>query len=763
MIRKLCSAFLLLPLVGMAQLEIDILNTNYTIDFDQTMPGVNNGSYQGNGFLPAATSGGLSSEAWSYSGMSNPASLDFGDIANTGDATRGISSGGETTPGFYAYNTAPNLAPVDRSMGWLGSSSVFNPGAITLKIKNTSFDDTLKVLRINYAIKELNNSSGSSEVRFSYSDDNINFTDVGNLDYASDSSASTVPVWQSANLSTVLANISLEPDSVMYLKWTIDEVTNIGGLLDEMAIDDITLRAYEVNYLWDGTAWQPNDPSGVSTIDSTALVLAGSPAVISAPTFFKTLTMVPGAKFNTNGNQITLSPLDTSVFMADESGYSQIIGDVNGAVEYQMYYTADSARYFNVGIPVKADFNDVSGIPINITGSTSNTNVWYYDAADNTAADGEGTFKPAASMGDSTHNVGWQIYAGDGTYFGTAPFTISTIGRLVTGTENIDVHDDTDSNFNILPNPYPSVINWNSLRGSNAGLFSTYYMQDGSTDDTDYVYRSYNGTTGVNGGTQYIAPGMSYFVKITNGTSQVTFQDSHRELQDNVTLYRVHSNIKLIKLESKLIGTKYTDEAIVGFKPGLTDGRDMDFDGGKFFNGGYPNLYTVGKGGSYTYNGMDDGFVSKSVDLNFEGDYEGSYRLKLSLDQLPAVWTVELEDRLTNTFTDIRKNDYTFIHSKSNTRERFVLHFNQAGAIGLDEDSFEGIYSYVKGETLSLNLEDINEVSVEVFDASGRLMSSSDEASGLTSFDIGLWPKGVYLLNVTKNGQSIYSNKVVKQ
>lgn len=766
MIKRIFSALLLLPLVGMAQLEIDQLNQQFTIDFDATVNGVNNGAYQGTGFSSSPASGQLNSNAWSFENLGTPASMNFGGNATTGDAARGVVTGGVDSAGFYAFNTNNGVGAADYAMGWQANGSTFSNGKLTLKLANTS-DSTIETLRLAYVFKEFNDSDTSSNIRVAYSKDNTSYTDIPELADSTANISDMTPQWQSRNRSVVLSNLNWTVFEDLYIQWEIEVDDTVS---DEMAIDSLSFYAYDVDYLWDGSAWSPSDPSDAagtpSDVTHTGLVLSGGVAPLVGDVVINTLTLAPGARIDQAGHVITLGPVSTSTFMADATGYSQVNGEVIGNVAYQMYYTSDSARYFNVGIPVDATFNDVTGMPLNITGNGATTNVWYYNSSVDNDSDGEGDFTPASGMSTAADGVGWQIYAGDGTYFGSAPFTMTTTGALLHGNINLFASGATDSNFNILPNPYPSTIDWDQVVTDNSGvLTSVYYMQDGSVDDTDYRYRSYNGTIGENGGTQYIAPGMSYFVQLLpaiTGATTVSFNDGQRTLEEGISLYGVHSTVKLIKVYTRLSGTKYFDETVVGFKSGLTDGKDANFDGGKFFNGGYPNLYTAGQGGNYTYNGMDDAFTTKSVDLNFEGDYNGTYDIKLNEDWLPASWTVELEDKLTNTRTDIRKNTYTFSHQKGNNKERFVLHFNQQGAVGIDESQISEVYSFAKENMLTVKMGQLSG-ELKVYDAVGREVYSTNADGNDVQIEMNNWAAGTYILKVYSAGENIHTNKVIKK
>lgn len=769
MIKRIFSALLLLPLVGMAQLEIDQLNQQFTIDFDATVNGVNNGAYQGTGFSSSPASGQLNSNVWSFENLGTPASMNFGGNATTGDAARGVSSGGVDSAGFYAFNTNNGVGAADYAMGWQVDGTTFYNGKLTLKVYNSMSLTLINTFRLGYTFKQFNNTDSSASIRVLYSFNDTTYTDIPDLAVSTDRDMDPTPQWQSTQLSTVLSGLTWSELDTLYLQWVVE---SDGDPDDEMAIDGLSFYAYDVDYLWDGSAWSPSDPSDSSGTPSdvthTGLVLSGGVAPLIGDVVINTLTLAPGARIDQAGHVITLGPVSTSTFMADATGYSQVNGEVIGNVAYQMYYTSDSARYFNVGIPVDATFNDVTGMPLNITGNGATTNVWYYDSSVDNDSDGEGDFTPASGMSTAADGVGWQIYAGDGAYFGSAPFTMTTTGALLHGNINLFASGATDSNFNILPNPYPSTIDWSQVVTDNSGVLTpTYYMQDGSLDDTDYRYRTYNSAASseTNGGSQYIAPGMSYFVQLlpaVTGATMVSFNDGQRTLQDGISLYGVHSTVKLIKVYTRLSGTKYFDETVVGFKSGLTDGKDANFDGGKFFNGGYPNLYTTGQGGNYTYNGMDDAFTTKSVDLNFEGDYNGTYDIKLNEDWLPASWTVELEDKLTNTTTDIRKNTYTFSHQKGNNKERFVLHFNQQGAVGIDESQISEVYSFAKENMLTVKMGQLSG-ELKVYDAVGREVYSTNADGNDVQIEMNNWAAGTYILKVYSAGENIHTNKVIKK
>jgi len=103
LLHLILTIIILLPFSLHVQLSVDATSTDYTIDFDSNVSGVNNGQYDGSGFDPSPSVGDLDSDAWATSGMSD-GTLNFGGTITSGDHARGTSTGGEITGGFYAFN-----------------------------------------------------------------------------------------------------------------------------------------------------------------------------------------------------------------------------------------------------------------------------------------------------------------------------------------------------------------------------------------------------------------------------------------------------------------------------------------------------------------------------------------------------------------------------------------------------------------------------------------------------------------------------------
>ncbi|MDZ7848029.1 MAG: hypothetical protein U5L96_15460 [Owenweeksia sp.] len=92
------------------------------------------------------------------------------------------------------------------------------------------------------------------------------------------------------------------------------------------------------------------------------------------------------------------------------------------------YLVSDSARWFNMAFSGEGQCSRYNGVPVQATGNTSNTNIFTYDATADADVNGEGDFIPVPNTAFEIRPGGISMYAGDGTFFGTAPFTVRSKG-----------------------------------------------------------------------------------------------------------------------------------------------------------------------------------------------------------------------------------------------------------------------------------------------------------------------------------------------
>lgn len=234
---KNLTIFILLITYGLssAQLSITSTNTNYNINFDQTVEGINNGTFDGSGFSSSPAIGQINSNGIITKGLSD-SDMNFGDNLSDGDFARGSSEGNKITGGVYSFEIATN----NFALGIQPGNSDFTPGEIILKVQNNT-DAALSELSINYSILVLNNAGRSNSWNLSYSIDNITYVDIPDLDFVTPMNADNAPTWVNTSKNTSVSE-NISKGSVLYLKWTSNDI-NGSGSRDEIALDNIIINA----------------------------------------------------------------------------------------------------------------------------------------------------------------------------------------------------------------------------------------------------------------------------------------------------------------------------------------------------------------------------------------------------------------------------------------------------------------------------------------------------------------------------------------
>ncbi len=232
-LRLLLFVLFLCPFILSGQLSIVDSTSTYTIDFDGSMSGVNEGVFQGNGFSTAPSYGQLSTLAWEIEGFTD-GDKPFGMNISAGDYARGESAGGVTTGGLYSFDVGNG----NKALGFQPTAGDFTPGTLTLKVENHS-SSVVHSLAIDYIIYALNDQNYSTTCNFSISYNNITYSNVSSGNFTSIQSADNNG-WSPNNRSILLSGLQIEPASSFYLRWTSSDVAGSGNR-DEIALDDIII------------------------------------------------------------------------------------------------------------------------------------------------------------------------------------------------------------------------------------------------------------------------------------------------------------------------------------------------------------------------------------------------------------------------------------------------------------------------------------------------------------------------------------------
>lgn len=762
--------------------QITATNTFFDMDFDTTEPGVNEGQFDGSGFTPAPTTGQLNSDAWKTEGMSD-GDTNFGDINTSGDFARGTSTGGETSGGFYAFETSLG----NYSLGFQPGGSDFTPGTITLRAQNQT-GETITAVDVSYVAWEYNDQDRGNSLNFSYSTDDVTYTLAPGTGFVSPDAADASPAWVDLPESAIITGISIPDGGYFYLRWESDDVSGSGSR-DEFAIDDITLRFLTpTTYTYNGT-WSPSDANGNATIVDDIEVLSGS-ATVTSNLSVNSVDISSGATLSVNaGESLTIgSDLTNSGTLALNSTsqlYASLI--VNGTVTGDVTYNRHVNDFDNTNASTIASSNDLVSPPTAIadvaTFLSGNSNLLSQGTGPTVYAfapfnNDTGAYENLDSnaTGALIADTGTPLFT-RGTGFRAATSgpgqTLSFTGTVATTTvdKTISVGSATNGTdiWNLIGNPYPSHLsagNFLSVNETNIdGTFFGVYGYDANDGDgsiwtiVDFNFLE----TAPN---YQITPGQGFFVAAPTDGSTISFTPAMQETGTSDDFISGRNAVNTNNFAHAILNLNTASTSYVTnvyFRDINTLGLDPGYDTGAFdqnANGVYSHLVEDNAGialfnQSLPYADLTDVVVPLVVNLN--PNEQMTFSLN-SNSAVPESIDVILEDNVENTFTVLNSGDYTITPSTVLSGSgRFFLRFS-ANALSIPQSDFDTIqiFSNVQDRTIVVAGQLNENTTASVFDLQGRLVKqvALDASLRTQTINTNGLSSGVYVVQLSNSSQS---------
>ena len=500
-----------------------------------------------------------------------------------------------------------------------------------------------------------------------------------------------------------------------------------------------TMGAYENNYtvIWDGS--ESTDWNTAANWITNAVPSANADVTIPDVTNDPVVASGVGASCN----NLTVN---SGASLTVNSGGSLITnGTVTGDITIQREISGSSTltanKYHLVSVPLHPDNNSLSGL---FLGSY----LFSYNPVVN-------EWVPLGIPTDTPldETTGYMIY------FPGETNTYSFTGQPNTGVFTPTVTyagNSGGNNFALVPNPYPSNIDWNALAGwtrTNIGN-SIWVYNNGS-------YSVWDGTNSTNNGSRYIAVGQSFFIQ-TTAASPVLLMDNYARTHTSATFLK---NTKTIEnqLRVKALANSMQDEIIAGFAEGMSAAYDPMEDALKLYGAeDAPQLYTLAGDSKVSINQLAELNGSAEIPMHFETEFIGEITLDFSqMESFPADLKIRLEDKLTGQWVNLREtSQYLFTHNPANATDRFILHFGSA--TGMEETETQNISSWFSGNTLYLSTPEQagEKARIEVFNTSGQLLFSKDVTlNTLQQFDVSA--KGMIISRVTLRNKVLNTKAIV--
>ncbi len=600
-----------------------------------------------------------------------------------------------------------------------GGTANFNGG---LQLNKSSGTNTTLVLSQNISIQ--NGLTLTSGILI-FGSQTINLS--GNLD----NNATLTPSSSTLNITGTTSVTGSSTTSLNNLtisgtgNFTAPSTLNIAGNFTNNG----TFNSSTSTLVFNGSALQTIGGTSVSTFNNLSITnttLGTSVEVISNQNLKSVLSLAAGSTFDADG--ASNASVFTLLSSADNTTIDASIAalpsgaSVSGNVTVQRFMSIEGPNntriYRYISSPVQnAQALDIQNeIPITgaFTGSSScsgcgtNQSMFSYNEAVITGGiDGGYVNFPAATITETLiPGLGYAIYERgnvipSGLWDVRGPINSGNV--ILGGASGVTFTSSgvpADDGWNLVGNPYPSTIDWNASGWTKTNLNGTIYMRDNATG----TIASFNGVSGTNGGSRYIATGQAFFVQASSASPSLVVSETAKAAGTQTTFFREEAPTNLIRVTMKKDAV--SDELVVHFRKDASSEFDAQMDARKLKNATFNFSSVTADNSKLAINSLPLLGCSSEVKLDVSDALSGGYQLSFSeFESFPAGVKISLLDKISNTTQDIRANSsYSFSVDQNNAStfgsDRFVLQFSYVSA-SIEMNSVEACL----GSDVSLTLK----------------------------------------------------------
>lgn len=347
-------------------------------------------------------------------------------------------------------------------------------------------------------------------------------------------------------------------------------------------------------------------------------------------------------------------------------------------------------------------------------------------------------------------------------YTGNLNDNVITIPLTNSATTNTGFHG-----YNLVGNPYPSYLDWESVTKSNSDI--TMWTRSKNTSGA-YVFDTYNGSshlgTNNNGNaalTRYIPPMQGFWVKVPDGqtTGTLVLDNSmryHRDQSANRLKVQGLDQPKVLRMNVSC--GSLSDEAILTLDSKAQHGLD-DFDSEKLSNNNplVPEISTIVEGKRMVINGLPTDFTDMEIPMSFKTGQIGSFSFNVTQMDNLGDYRIYFIDYLKGISTQLLTGiEYAFDSGVDDTNDRFSLRFQLPGTV---TDSKSNLISddlritSLTSVSVSFQVSDTYmDGNFEILDMTGRVIQKGMLESNLMIVE-NLQPNQIFILRVFDREKSI--------
>ncbi|MBI1222759.1 MAG: hypothetical protein GC180_09175 [Bacteroidetes bacterium] len=432
----------------------------------------------------------------------------------------------------------------------------------------------------------------------------------------------------------------------------------------------------------------------------------------------------------------------------DETTYGQITGNGNitGFVSMEMLVPGNSPGWRNICVPFDTVTAGQLGNEVILATSNGSTigGIAYqqnlFSWSENSA-----TWNVFSSASTSLYGKGMNMYL-----YNPDNTRIKLAGLYQNSSLNLGTLSKTGSVSNVsgwhlVPNPFPSGINWDSLSkpASLSGSYSLWSTADGG-------YRSWNGTVGDAG--SFIPPMHAFWVYASSTlSSDFIISSSSRTTEKQNHFGKNEGERNCIELEVKAPYGTYRDQVIL-YQDNSTHPLKSSITEKRFGLDEAPNIWFVQEQVNAGILPVPDSLLPGDYPLGFYSSISGKFRVAstmLNWDPLYEAWLIDKKNQLRHR---LDSGDFTFTYTNGEAKtDRFVLRIEKSITTSLSKPDVPEVYLYSANGNLYL-ISGYSNYHYKLFGISGKLMAEGRSESKETIMK-GIEP-GIYFIEWSTATQS---------
>ncbi|MEI6062272.1 MAG: T9SS type A sorting domain-containing protein, partial [Bacteroidota bacterium] len=542
------------------------------------------------------------------------------------------------------------------------------------------------------------------------------------------------------------------------------KTANTGGIDGSITVTGAKTLNAAANYVFNGSLAQVTGTSLTATVNNLTVDNAsGLTLSNTALTVNGTLLINSGMKLEIGpGKQLTVAGTLTNsagntglVLKSDATGAGSLIhntADVPATIERYISGAAipgvgSATAYHFVSVPLTS-------------GGTSNQFAGSYLYDFNESRDLWNSL--GASTSTALYNSrGYLIYYPSDNI--TYPFSGNMNNGSFTPLTTFTTDDDTVKGYNLVPNPYPSAINWTAASGwTKTNVENKVWIWNNGS------YATYNaaGPDSTSGGKRFIPVGQAFFVHADGLGAPVLTMDN--PVRTHLTNAFLKDAVVPISYRLSLVASmgESSDEIVVKFNDEASmekDMYDMNKIPGDQFTPQLSSLNPAGERLSINALPFSEGDVVVPLEFKLNAATEVTFTAS-GLESFYMGIPIYLEDRAMNKVIDLHTNPvYTFTHSTLSAGNRFQLRFLGVTATPVQPEVTPGS-AFVSQGKLFVDVPSMAQSAavISVYDALGRQLSSRKTVlNGVMQLPAPVVP-GVYVVRVMSGDKTFTAKVVVK-